>query len=256
MLAAGFPAGSPGPSAADHRPQGARPRPFRRSARRSCGDRRCMPEAARRRMVERQLRARGIHDARVLAAMERVPRELFVPDGDRARAYEDEPLPIGYGQTISQPCMVALICQEAAVHAGSARARRRRGLRIPGCRTGRARRRGRTRSSASLSSSRSPARNLERCGLRRPRHRSRRRRHARASRAGAVRPYRRRRSRPSTTGDALRPARRERSARRSGRAAERPAARGHRRKPGRRRRSRAPCPAASCLSSGPKAFAG
>jgi protein-L-isoaspartate(D-aspartate) O-methyltransferase len=62
-------------------------------------------------MVERQLRARGIADERVLAAMERVPRELFVPDGLRGRAYEDAALPIGEGQTISQPYMVARICE-------------------------------------------------------------------------------------------------------------------------------------------------
>lgn len=73
---------------------------------------------ARRRMVERQLSARGITDQRVLEAMGRVPRELFVSEDDRSRAYEDEPLAIGYGQTISQPLMVALICQEAAVKPG------------------------------------------------------------------------------------------------------------------------------------------
>src|SRR6058998_1047895 len=66
-------------------------------------------------MVERQLRARGIGDERVLAAMARVPRELFVPPELRARAYEDEALPIGYGQTISQPYMVARICAELAL---------------------------------------------------------------------------------------------------------------------------------------------
>ena len=69
-------------------------------------------------MVERQLGSRGIADIRVLEAMARVPRELFVPEGERARAYEDEPLPIGFGQTISQPLMVALICQEASVRPG------------------------------------------------------------------------------------------------------------------------------------------
>jgi protein-L-isoaspartate(D-aspartate) O-methyltransferase len=67
--------------------------------------------AARRRMVERQLRARDVTDERVLAAMERVPREAFVPDELRARAYEDAALPIGEGQTISQPYMVARICE-------------------------------------------------------------------------------------------------------------------------------------------------
>jgi protein-L-isoaspartate(D-aspartate) O-methyltransferase len=63
-------------------------------------------------MVERQLNARGIHDERVLAAMRRVPRELFVPPELRHEAYEDVALPIGYGQTISQPYMVARICAE------------------------------------------------------------------------------------------------------------------------------------------------
>jgi protein-L-isoaspartate(D-aspartate) O-methyltransferase len=76
------------------------------------------PEDERRQMVERQLRSRGIADTRVLEAMARVPRELFVPEGERARAYEDEPLAIGFGQTISQPLMVALICQEASVRPG------------------------------------------------------------------------------------------------------------------------------------------
>jgi protein-L-isoaspartate(D-aspartate) O-methyltransferase len=58
-------------------------------------------------MVERQLRRRGIADQRVLAAMGRVPRELFVPEGIRSRAYSDAALPIGHGQTISQPWIVA-----------------------------------------------------------------------------------------------------------------------------------------------------
>jgi protein-L-isoaspartate(D-aspartate) O-methyltransferase len=63
-------------------------------------------------MVADQLRARGIDDERVLAAMERVPRELFVPDALRMCAYDDAALPIGAGQTISQPYMVARICVE------------------------------------------------------------------------------------------------------------------------------------------------
>jgi protein-L-isoaspartate(D-aspartate) O-methyltransferase len=66
----------------------------------------------RARMVDRQLRARGIEDERVLAAMGRVPRELFVSPLLRAYAYEDAALPIGGGQTISQPYMVARICSE------------------------------------------------------------------------------------------------------------------------------------------------
>jgi protein-L-isoaspartate(D-aspartate) O-methyltransferase len=62
-------------------------------------------------MVDRQLRRRDIADERVLAAMERVPRELFVPQSIAARAYDDAALPIGEGQTISQPYMVARICE-------------------------------------------------------------------------------------------------------------------------------------------------
>jgi len=60
-------------------------------------------------MVAVQLRRRGIQDQRVLEAMSRIPREEFVPAEWRARAYEDEPLPIGGGQTISQPYMVAVM---------------------------------------------------------------------------------------------------------------------------------------------------
>ena len=63
-------------------------------------------------MVEDQLRSRDIGDERVLAAMERVPRELFVPEKLRRRAFDDAALPIGAGQTISQPYMVARIAQE------------------------------------------------------------------------------------------------------------------------------------------------
>ncbi len=62
-------------------------------------------------MVERQLRRREIADERVLAAIGAVPRELFVPRSLRSRAYSDSALPIGEGQTISQPWIVAAICQ-------------------------------------------------------------------------------------------------------------------------------------------------
>jgi protein-L-isoaspartate(D-aspartate) O-methyltransferase len=62
-------------------------------------------------MVDRQLRGREIEDERVLEAIGRVPRELFVPAGLRRRAYADSALPIGEGQTISQPWIVAAICQ-------------------------------------------------------------------------------------------------------------------------------------------------
>ncbi|HMI80943.1 MAG TPA: protein-L-isoaspartate O-methyltransferase, partial [Solirubrobacterales bacterium] len=67
--------------------------------------------ARRARMVERQLRARGIGDERVLAAMGEVPREAFVPEELRDRAYADAALPIAEEQTISQPWIVAAICQ-------------------------------------------------------------------------------------------------------------------------------------------------
>ena len=63
------------------------------------------------RMVERQLRRRGIEDERVLAAMAEVPREHFVPERVRDSAYNDSALPIGHEQTISQPWVVAAICQ-------------------------------------------------------------------------------------------------------------------------------------------------
>ena len=62
----------------------------------------------RERMVDEQLRRRGIADTRVLAAMGAVPREAFVPKSDRARAYYDGALPLSHGQTISQPLMVAM----------------------------------------------------------------------------------------------------------------------------------------------------
>jgi protein-L-isoaspartate(D-aspartate) O-methyltransferase len=67
-------------------------------------------------MVEQQLRSRDVEDERVLEAMERVPRELFVPDQVRGRAYDDAALPIGFGQTISQPYMVARICEALSLH--------------------------------------------------------------------------------------------------------------------------------------------
>jgi protein-L-isoaspartate(D-aspartate) O-methyltransferase len=66
-------------------------------------------------MVDRQLRRRDITDAHVLAAMERVPRERFVPPELRSRTYDDAALPIGGGQTISQPYMVAAICAALAL---------------------------------------------------------------------------------------------------------------------------------------------
>ena len=69
----------------------------------------------RRRMVETQLRARGIRDERVLAAMERVPRHLFIREGDIPIAYGDHPIAVGYGQTISQPYIVAYMTEQLAL---------------------------------------------------------------------------------------------------------------------------------------------
>lgn len=63
-------------------------------------------------MIETQLRSRGIQAGNVLEAMGRIPREAFVPEQYRARAYEDSPLPIGHGQTISQPYIVALMTEQ------------------------------------------------------------------------------------------------------------------------------------------------
>ena len=70
---------------------------------------------ARARMVADQIRARGVRDPRVLRAVERVPREMFLPDAQRAEAYEDRPVPIGYGQTISQPYIVAYMTEALQV---------------------------------------------------------------------------------------------------------------------------------------------
>jgi protein-L-isoaspartate(D-aspartate) O-methyltransferase len=69
-------------------------------------------------MVEEQLAARGVEDERVLAAMGRVPRELFVPESARRLAYDDRAVPIGEGQTISQPYIVGAICQALALRGG------------------------------------------------------------------------------------------------------------------------------------------
>jgi len=69
-------------------------------------------------MVERQLRRRGISDERVLEAMAEVPREEFVPPEIRSSAYNDSALPIGHEQTISQPWVVAAICQALGLRGG------------------------------------------------------------------------------------------------------------------------------------------
>jgi protein-L-isoaspartate(D-aspartate) O-methyltransferase len=75
-------------------------------------------EANRQAMVAQQLKARDITDPRVLEAMSKVPRERFVPEDLRSLAYEDHPLPIGMGQTISQPYIVALMTQWAEIKPG------------------------------------------------------------------------------------------------------------------------------------------
>ncbi len=68
-------------------------------------------------MVEEQVERRGVKDARVLAAMRAVPRHDFLPENEREHAYEDRPVPIGAGQTISQPYIVALMTELAGIGA-------------------------------------------------------------------------------------------------------------------------------------------
>ncbi|MGV2976033.1 protein-L-isoaspartate(D-aspartate) O-methyltransferase [Roseibium alexandrii] len=70
-------------------------------------------------MVDRQIRARGISDAAVLVAISKVPRHLFVLSESRHHAYEDRPIPIGCRQTISQPYIVALMCEALKIETGS-----------------------------------------------------------------------------------------------------------------------------------------
>ncbi len=70
-------------------------------------------------MVQEQIAARGLRDPRVLAAMAAVPRHLFVPEGQWHNAYEDHPLPIGDGQTISQPYIVAAMTEALELEPGS-----------------------------------------------------------------------------------------------------------------------------------------
>src|SRR5918992_905933 len=117
------------PSGLDCRSRAGRARPLRRRAARvhtaaACGltasemtGRNAESELAERReqMVEEQLLGRDIRDPRVLEAMARVPRELFVPPELRERAYDDAALPIGSGQTISQPYVVARIAELMAL---------------------------------------------------------------------------------------------------------------------------------------------
>jgi len=73
----------------------------------------------RRRMVQSQIEARGVRDPRVIAAMERVPRHRFLPAGLQQEAYGDHPVPIGHGQTISQPYIVAAMTEALGVGPGA-----------------------------------------------------------------------------------------------------------------------------------------
>jgi protein-L-isoaspartate(D-aspartate) O-methyltransferase len=73
---------------------------------------------SREEMVATQIAARGVKDPKVLAAMRRVERHRFVPEGVRAQAYEDHPLAIGHGQTISQPYIVGFMTEAAALRGG------------------------------------------------------------------------------------------------------------------------------------------
>jgi protein-L-isoaspartate(D-aspartate) O-methyltransferase len=75
-------------------------------------------DVERHRMVETQLRQRGLNDERVLKAFEQVPRHLFIPERDRYQAYADMPLPVGYDQTISQPYIVALMISLLGLRGG------------------------------------------------------------------------------------------------------------------------------------------
>jgi protein-L-isoaspartate(D-aspartate) O-methyltransferase len=75
-------------------------------------------EKLRFQMVSKQIEGRGVRDARVLAALRRVPRHLFVPSSEQYLAYEDHPLPIGYDQTISQPYIVAFMTAALRLQGG------------------------------------------------------------------------------------------------------------------------------------------
>ena len=87
---------------------------------------------ARTRMVRDQIEGRGVRDVRVLEAMRRVPRHLFVPESLRAQAYEDYPLPIGHDQSISQPYIVAYMTEALARRPRPPGARDRHRVGLPG----------------------------------------------------------------------------------------------------------------------------
>src|SRR6185295_6309355 len=74
--------------------------------------------AAREKMVASQIEARGVHDAATLAALRKVPRHLFVPEALQSEAYDDHPLAIGQGQTISQPYIVGFMTEALRLRGG------------------------------------------------------------------------------------------------------------------------------------------
>ncbi len=76
------------------------------------------PARQRERMVAQQIESRGVKDSRTLAAMRKVPRHLFVAPASAAEAYDDHPLPIGHGQTISQPYIVAFMTEALRLRGG------------------------------------------------------------------------------------------------------------------------------------------
>ena len=82
------------------------------------GDRETTFAARREKMVEYQMAARGIADERILSAVREVPRHAFVPENLQESAYDDMPLPIGFGQTISQPYTVAFMCEALRLSGG------------------------------------------------------------------------------------------------------------------------------------------
>ena len=92
--------------------------PLHRAAGASAGQQADRFATARQLMVDGQIEGRGVRDAAVLAALRAVPRHLFVMPGTEDEAYEDRPVPIGYGQTISQPYIVALMTELARVKPG------------------------------------------------------------------------------------------------------------------------------------------
>ena len=177
----------------------------------------CMdPSTARKHMIEHHIRARGVRDARVLDAIAAVPREAFLPAELAELAYEDRPLPIEAGQTISQPYIVALMTEALALQArrhACSRSARARATRPP-CSRGSPTHVYTVERIAELADA--ARERLARARLR-ERRRPLRRRHARLARARAVRRDRRRGRRSRRAARAARSARDRRAARDAGR---------------------------------------